>query len=353
MLKRIFSVVLAFLMLQINAMAYNVIDLPLSMTFAEALSVYDDTEIASATICDLERNLYRNLTSEEIKDFYYAASNVKVWRKTNPTPFRGVCVNFTTTNGNNISYFYNSGIQIGTYGAYNYVCYMPAAADTAKLSYLAIQFYDSIGGTNVYGGVMKNASLNNDFLKLPSAGWAQEPVREAAGKNLVPYEFTDKYERYITREQMAVLLANLVTVAGNYANLDQYLNAEGISYQPDKFVDCLYNDPSIVKLNALGIINGKDENHFDPTGLITRQEAAVMFTRVADKFMYVSANKGITASDSTNIADWAAFHMKWCMEKGILSVDGYNNVNPTEYMSVQQAITCVSRIYDMITPWSF
>lgn len=353
MLKRILTVVFVFMMLKVDVMAYNIVDLPISMTFAEALGIYDDTEITDATISDLERNMHKNLTREEIKDFYYAAKNITVWRKINPTPFRGVCVNFTAANGNKISYFYNSGIQIGTYGAYNYVCYMPAASDTVKLSYLASKFYDLVGGSDVYGGIMKNASLQNDFLKLPSAEWAKKTVREAANKNLVPYEFTDKYESYITREQMSILLANLITVAGNYANLDQYLNASGVSYQQDKFEDTLYNDPSIVKLSALGIINGKNGNCFDPGGLITRQEAAVMFTRLADKFMYVYTNKDSTPSDSSKIADWAVFHMKWCMAKGILSVDGYNNVNPTEYMSVQQAITCVSRIYDMITPWSF
>lgn len=353
MLKKIFAVVMAILTISMNAMAYNVIDIPMSMTFADALGIYDVSEIESATICDLEHNTYRNLTSEEIKDFYYAASNVTVWRKVNPTPFRGVCVNFNTRSGNNISYFYNSGIQIGTYGAYNYICYMPAAQDTAALSYLASQFYDSIGGEGVYGGVMKNTALANDFLKLPSAQWAQNEVVEAASKSLVPYEFTDKYESSITREQMAVLLANLITVAGNYASIDKYLEDKGVTYQPDRFVDCLYNDPSIVKLNALGIINGKDDTHFDPSGRITRQEAAAMFTRVADKFVYVSSEKAISAADKSKVADWAVFSMMWCMDKGILSVDAQNNVNPTEYMSVQQAITCVSRIYDIVTAWSF
>lgn len=353
MFKKILAAVLTVFVVGTNAMAYNIIDLPMSMTFADALGIYDVSEINSATICDLEHNTYRNLTQEEIKDFYYAASKVTVWRKTNPTPFRGVCVNFNTNSGNNISYYYNSGIQIGTYGAYNYICYMPAAEDTVKLSYLASQFYDSIGGEGVYGGEIKNVVLKNDFLKMPAAQWAQAEISEAASKNLVPYDFTNKYGNNITREQMAVLLADLITVAGNYASIDKYLEEKGITYQTDKFVDCLYNDPAIAKLNALGIINGKDDTHFDPSGFITRQEAAAMFTRVADKFIYVRSDKPISASDRSKIAQWALFSMVWCMDRGILSVDENNNVNPTEYMPIQQAITCASRIYDIITAWSF
>ena len=64
-----------------QALAYNVVNLPNSMTFADALGIFDASEIESATICNLETNTYKNLSDEEIREFYDTASDVTVWRK--------------------------------------------------------------------------------------------------------------------------------------------------------------------------------------------------------------------------------------------------------------------------------
>ena len=62
---------------------------------------------------------------------------------------------------------------------------------------------------------------SNDFLKLPSSPWAQPFAREAASKNILPYEFTGNYSENITREQFCILLANLICVKENYSSLDK------------------------------------------------------------------------------------------------------------------------------------
>ena len=56
------------------AYAYNVVDLPSTMTFAEALEIYDVSEIKSATVSDLNDDKYITLTQEEIKDLYFYKS---------------------------------------------------------------------------------------------------------------------------------------------------------------------------------------------------------------------------------------------------------------------------------------
>ncbi len=351
MFKRITAIAVAAALLCGGvASAYNVVDLPVSMTFAEAVSAFDASEITSATICDTDSNEYANLTAEQIREFYDTAANMTVWRKINPTPFRGTCINLSTASGTRVSYFYNSGIQIGTYGADNYVCYMPSADDTARLRYLESEFFDS--DKDIYGGDVWVAATARDFLKLPSEEWANNEVRAAASKNLVPYEFTDKYERDITREGMSQLIANLITVAGNYANLDAYMNATGNYYLTGVFSDCAGRDESIDQLYALGIVSGKSDTEFDPDGYITRQEAAAFITRAAGLFMYVGDSRYQTVpEDSRQIAPWADFYVRWVMNKKIMSVDDSKMFYPNENMSVQQAITIVSRLYDIITYW--
>ena len=334
------------------ASAYDVVDLPMSMSFADALGIYNVSDISSATFCDTDDYRYKILTPEEIAEFYSLAANMTVWRKTNPTPFRGTCVNFVTNAGEQISYYYGAGIQIGTYGTDNYVCYMPSKADTAELRSLESRFYDT-PESEVYGGLYQTAIHTRDFLKLPEADWAKDTIKVAAAKNLVPYEFTDKYAQPVTREQMTELIANWIITAGNYASMDAYMNATGNVYLASSFTDCRGRTETIDQLYALGIVTGKSDYDFDPDGLITRQEAAVMFTRAAGLFMYVGTNYKARPSDYKQIGSWAEFHVNWMLDKGIMSCDDWNDFNPGENMSIQQAITALSRLYDIATYWEY
>lgn len=319
------------------------------MTFADALGVFDAADIESASICNLESNTYKALSSDETAEFYNAAKDVTVWRKVNPTPFRGTCVNFTTKSGVKISYYFNSGIQIGTYGVDNYICYMPASADAAELSYLETEFFDSTEG--VYGGTLWNVVTTKDFLKLPQEPWAVNEIKVAAAKSLVPYDLTDHYDSNITREEMAVLLENAIVTAGNYANMDAYMIDNGVGYTTGNFADCIGRDESIDRLFKLGIISGRTDVMFEPDGAVSRQEAAAMITRVADLFMYVGTNYRLNTADSSNVALWASFYVRWVIDKGIMSADENNRFNPDGTVSVQQAITAVSRLFDLITYW--
>lgn len=319
------------------------------MTFADALGVFDAADIESASICNLESNTYKALSSDETAEFYNAAKDVTVWRKVNPTPFRGTCVNFTTKSGVKISYYFNSGIQIGTYGVDNYICYMPASADAAELSYLETEFFDSTEG--VYGGMLWNVVTTKDFLKLPQEPWAVNEIKVAAAKSLVPYDLTDHYDSNITREEMAVLLENAIVTAGNYANMDAYMIDNGVGYTTGNFADCIGRDESIDRLFKLGIISGRTDVMFEPDGAVSRQEAAAMITRVADLFMYVGTNYRLNTADSSNVAPWASFYVRWVIDKGIMSADENNRFNPDGTVSVQQAITAVSRLFDLITYW--
>lgn len=345
--KRILAIAAVLVMLPIQAFAYDVVNLPESMTFSEALGIYDADTIESATICDLENDEYRSLEMTEIKDFFYAASDMTVWRKINPTPFRGVCINFTTTDGNLISYYFDSGIQIGKYGSENNICYMPANQDTVKLSYIRSQFLDETEGK--YGNA-KNYDRNTvDFLKRPKAEWAKNAVEIAAANSLLPYEFTNKYGQNITREELAVLMANMMVVTGNYKNMEAYMRDAGVSYRSDVFEDCRGRSDAINQLHALGIVNGRTDNKFDPDGQVTRQELAAFMVRVAEKFMYVWSEYKTTAKDASHIGLWAYFPINWNIDNGIMSVDDSNMFYPIGTVTVEQAIATMERLHSLIT----
>ena len=348
-LKRILCTIMAVIMLSPTVLAYDSSNLPQTMSFREATGINDSSEIASATICDIDGNKYKNLTRDEITYFFNTAKDLTMWRKINPTPFRGVCVNMSKYDGTGISYYYNSGVQTGTYGEGNYICYMPSGKDAQKLTYLMSEFYDT--QLDVYGGGNWNVVSDKDFLKLPRRDWAKESVKEAAKKSLVPYEFTNKYEQDITREEMAILIENFIVVTGNYANMDEYMRSLGTVYLEGVFMDCQGRDSAIDCLYALGIIGGVDGINFNPDGTITRQEAATIMTRAAKLFMYVGTDYSDKPADWGKVDYWASFYVRWCIDKGLLQLDDANRVYPKENMTVEQAITVLSRLYDLATYW--
>lgn len=325
------------------AYAYNVVDLPPTMTFAETLEIYDVSEIKSATVSDLNDDKYITLTQEEIKDFYFSAQSVELIRRVNPTPFRGINVNFYTDSGVR-SFNLTSGVQIGRYGGNNYMCYMMSDADMMNYMYLDSMYHES---ENKLRGAEVVPRLENDFLKLPQDPWAVAPVQEAASRSLLPYELTNNYNAYISREYFCKLLGNFIAVTAGYSSIENYMIYNGIPYDTGAFADCVGRDDSICILYALGIVNGKSKAYFDPEGVITREEAAKLVTETASKFRYVGTNYRLKYKDKKQISGWAQFYVRWVTEQGIMGGVDASNFAPKDYYTQQQAIATVTRLYNV------
>lgn len=84
--------------------------------------------------------------------------------------------------------------------------------------------------------------------------------------------------------------------------------------------------PYVGTASTYGIVNGKSATAFDPTGTITRQEAAVMVVRASklcglDTSMTASAIRDMLAqfTDYIQVADWAKESMAYCYSGGILN----------------------------------
>ena len=328
----------------ITVSAYNVVNLPKDMTLADAFGIFNAEEITRVTVSDLADEKHIELTKDEINNFYTTAQNMTVYRTVNPTPFRGIAVNVFTADGQK-SYYLNSGIQIGMYGSSNYICYMLDKADTEKLLYLDSMYKDS---TEKLNGEVLNIDRGKDFLKLPSALWAQSFVKEAAAKSLLPYEFTNIYSEHISREQFCILLANMIAVKENYASLDLYMIDRGQPYLKNYFEDCNGVDDSVNILFALGIVNGRDESHFDPHGTISREEAAALLCKTAEMYMWIGTETHLNYSDTQNISEWARFFVTWANEYGIMTGITETEFAPHDAYTVEQAVATIVRLYNLI-----
>jgi len=80
----------------------------------------------------------------------------------------------------------------------------------------------------------------------------------------------------ITREEMAVILANYMKMLGNEVNIQsfEFNDEEKIS---------IWAKESIKLIQSLGLIQGKGNNNFDPKATSTRAEVAIIIQRLLSK----------------------------------------------------------------------
>ena len=81
-------------------------------------------------------------------------------------------------------------------------------------------------------------------------------------------------------------------------------------------------------LNSLGVINGKENNNFDPTANVKRSEMAKMVTIAMLGDVDVSAFEG-APTDLTDIdGHWAEAYIKFCVSQGIVGGRGNGKFDP-------------------------
>lgn len=333
-----------FLTLVPAALAYNIVNLPETMPFSEAIGVFNAASIQRATLTNIDDNKTVELTSEQIYDFYYAASPMNLKRTLNPTPVRGTAINLYI--GDTVySYYISSGLQLGKYGDENYVCYTATGEDEVYLTYLDTLYQES---ENKIDGAQIHINEANDFLKLPQAPWAQSFIKDAAKNNFLPYAFTHDYEKNITREEFCILLANYIAVSNNYKSMEDYMTDRNMAYLKNYFTDCDNVDNSINMLYALGIVNGKTETTFDPYGAITREEASKLLCKTAELTVYISTNAQLNYIDKNKISPWATYFVTWATDKKIMTGLEDNSFNPLGYYTVEQAIATINRLNNFV-----
>ena len=90
-------------------------------------------------------------------------------------------------------------------------------------------------------------------------------------------------------------------------------------------------------LNSLGVIGGKENNNFDPTGNVKRSEMAKMITLIMLGDVDVSAFTG-AATDLTDInGHWAEGYIKYCVSQGIVGGRGNGKFDPDANVTAAEA----------------
>lgn len=184
--------------------------------------------------------------------------------------------------------------------------------------------------------IVEYAGANTD--DIPSQ-WAKDTVADAIADGIVPYTIQNSYKNEISRKEFCQLMVQLLSK--KYPQImDTAVN------QPSPFSDV--NDISVTLANQLGIVSGTGGNTFSPDRSITRQEAAVILSRMAKVIGLDAKTSSVNYSDKAQIASWASEGVNTVTSLGIMSGSG-NNFNPHGTYTVEQAIISVARTYALFS----
>ncbi|MDR1299719.1 MAG: S-layer homology domain-containing protein [Oscillospiraceae bacterium] len=185
---------------------------------------------------------------------------------------------------------------------------------------------------------------------MPSE-WAAAEVSEAIANGLVPTELQNSYAEPITRAEFCkTALTFIETISGTA--IEALLNERGLAVSRTAFSDT--DDPDILAANALGIVNGRGNDKFDPHGSITRQEAAALLARVVTALeldRLAPAARPQYFADSYEIADWAKNGVNFISscaipgtEAAVMNGVGNNRFSPQGTYTREQSFITMLRL---------
>ncbi len=169
-------------------------------------------------------------------------------------------------------------------------------------------------------------TISNAVNSDSASEWAKADIEKAVAGGYIPSSFLTDWKKSVTRSEFTQTAAD-------------FLSLEPKSASP--FSDT--SDPHIAACYEAGIVTGVGDNKFDPSGNITRQEAAAMLFRTA-KYMGLNTSDSQPSGfkDNNLIAPWAAESVDFVKSAGIMEGDESGNFNPLdEYTAEETAVTFV------------
>ena len=183
--------------------------------------------------------------------------------------------------------------------------------------------------------VMMAASAGLVLANTPS-DWAVDQVNTAIARNLVPHNLRSNYTQPITRAEFCALAVALYEAMGGQI-------AGRVS-----FTDT--NDLNVEKMAYLGVVSGVAEGEFDPNGTLTREQAAVILSRLSDvlgwPFPSLRTAAPLYFADRESIAPWAQESVFRVYMARVMSGVGDSLFAPQQSFTREQSIITINRMFE-------
>ena len=185
--------------------------------------------------------------------------------------------------------------------------------------------------------------LLTQMLSIPVHGDTKEPsirvgneINEAILYNLVPENLQSDYTIAITRAEFCAMgVALYGAVVGN--TFKYYW----------QFDDT--DDINVGKMAEINVVRGVRNNKFEPDSLLTREQAAVMLSRLAQ---YIDMSRIIiheaSYDDKDEISDWAIFDVGKIQATGIMIGINDNYFFPGDPYTREQSISSILGLYKLL-----
>ena len=141
-------------------------------------------------------------------------------------------------------------------------------------------------------------------------------------------------EKPITRREFCVLTKNLLTSLGITTGNPMRAPFE------DTF------DPAVMRLYVAGIVKGTSETTFSPDDTLIRADAACLTARTA-AFCHIGLPEKAVTVPTEEIPDYAKHNVGLVMAYGLF-VGTENGFEPYEPYTVEQSVTVLVRLYDLV-----
>lgn len=187
-----------------------------------------------------------------------------------------------------------------------------------KLSAILVVMMAAVAMLCTYAGAAGLSDINNH--------WSKQYVEYGVEKGYISgYEdSTFRPDKTVTRAEFSKMINTAVGLS----------KTGTISFNDVKRTDWFYSE--VCKAVSAGYVSGYDDGTFKPNNVITRQEAAVILSRITLPVSDVSASAKLFA-DSDKIGDWAVDAVEQMLEKKYFSGDDNNRFLPQDGLTRGQA----------------
>ena|GEM_PF-2133026 len=178
--------------------------------------------------------------------------------------------------------------------------------------------------------------IDVQFVLGAVSPWAVEYVNEALAKNLVPNTLLTQSNVQrcltlpVTRAEFAALAVRLYET-----NNDEITGR--VSFTDTR-------DVNVEKLAYIGVITGVGDNRFSPNRTLTREEAAVILSRLSYAMGQPLPIQTANFADG-DISSWAIDGIGQVHSAGIMGGVGGNMFAPQQSFSREQSIITILRLY--------
>jgi len=200
-----------------------------------------------------------------------------------------------------------------------------------KLVFCLCVFYFILSGYTISMAAGVNLS------DTPSS-WAVEQVNAAISRNLVPQNLQSNYTRTTTRAEFAALAVAL------FETVTSREIAERMEFNDT-------NDINVQKMGGLGVVIGMGDGSFAPHSTLTREQAAVMLSRLAEAVgnPVPRPNSPVTFTDRAQISSWAITSVEQVQTVGVMMGIGNGMFSPQGNYTREQSIVTILRLFEWLT----